>query len=477
MEKCEGPAPKAAIVKGVKVEEKGATSGPLKGLAAAKEAFKDGDIPRVVVVAPPQEAMDSEVTALPGVPEASQESPNDQDKKRSQLGPKEVTFDCPQVQEPSEAAPTVERSQGRRGTGFVRVEDIPTCDGEEDDEEEDEDAKQEGSPGSGSNLSGKRDSKGKKGVTFSHTVQVDGENSEEPSGQRHLGRKGTGFINLSELPDEAEEAEEGEQSESPSVSPVRSSSYSLEESSPGVPDKRPEKGEKGVTFDASVATPEAEDEFHAAVNKGRARKSTGFLSPSDMPPSDDEEDEEKPQDGGHVTFEDQEELPVVNRSKVRKGTGFVHPDEVLAPEDDEDEEERPEEETDGHGRSSSSHPGNHVTFDEGAENGITPEANRKQARKSTGFLSMRDLPDSEEEDEEEEAEEASPGGDRPEAEASGGEQDKHGKHVNFTTSQDEVGEDASPGRRNNKAVRKGTGFINLTELPASDEEEEEEAET
>jgi len=201
---------------------------------------------------------------------------------------------------------------------------------------------------------------------------------------------------------------------------------------------------------------------HGDCENKISRKGTGFVHIGELPPSDEEDEDEEDSKPQHVQIKD---THGDNENKItRKGTGFVHVGE-LPPSDDEDEEEEH----------------HHVQIQD--EHG---DCENKLQRKGTGFVHIGELPPSDDEDEEEEQQHVQI-------------QDSHGdneskisrKGTGFVhigelpPSDDEDEEEEAPahhvqiqdshGDCENKISRKGTGFVHVGELPPSDDEEEEEA--
>merc|ERR1712087_363146 len=76
---------------------------------------------------------------------------------------------------------------------------------------------------------------------------------------------------------------------------------------------------------------------HEKSDSKLARKGTGFVHVGELPPSDDEDDEE----AKHVNIQAENDGASHEKSDsklARKGTGFVHVGE-LPPSDDEDDDE------------------------------------------------------------------------------------------------------------------------------------------
>jgi serine/threonine protein kinase len=303
-----------------------------------------------------------------------------------------------------------ENKIARKGTGFVHIGELPPSDDEDEDEDE--------------------------GPPKAAHVEI---KEEAGHTENKIARKGTGFVHVGELPPSDDEDEDEE--------PVKKAHVHMEEEE-----------------DAQLKTP----------NK-MARKGTGFVHVGELPPSD-EEDEDEPPAAAHAKFaEDAEPEKHAGGKMARKGTGFVHVGE-LPPSDEEDEDDEPVskvkvEETQGHSENKIARKGTgfvHVgelppSDDEDEEEEetkkphveIQEEAGHKEnklARKGTGFVHAGELPPSDEEDEDEE----------PVKKA----------HVHMAEEQEP--EAVQQQKAPNKIARKGTGFVHLNELPASDEEDEDE---
>lgn len=309
-----------------------------------------------------------------------------------------------------------ESKLARKGTGFVHVGDLPCSDEEDDEEEEEAGAAKE-----------------KKKVNVHAQIQDSNAESSHEAGESKLHRKGTGFVNMDELPLSDDEEEEEEESKHVKI---------------------------------------AEAPKQAAKEEGTghiARKGTGFVHVGDLPASDDEEDEEEapaaapaPKAGGkkvvHV-----EEAPVAAKpaeekeNKLqRKGTGFVYVGE-LPPSDEEGESD----EDAGTGpvkKAVSIHEDKSEDKDEPKKQGAG------YARKGTGFVVAGELPDDTDSEEEERPQKKTPSNKTTHF---GSEEEKKDSHPAF----DEKSGDAS--HQPKKPVRKGTGFVQSNEIPDTDDEEDE----
>jgi len=335
---------------------------------------------------------------------------------------------------------------GRKGTGFVSVGELPPSDDEEDSEEEEE------APRKGH-------------VQISEDT---GANTKGHDGENKLARKGTGFVSLGELPDSEDEDDEDE-----------------EESSPKRPQVKIQDEQGAKAHDAEVC------------NK-LGRKGTGFVSVGELPPSDDEDDTDEEDSGNarkpaHVQIQSEDhddgDKHVENKLS-RKGTGFVHLGELPDTDDEDDDED----EDDGGGRKPA-----HVRIQSDDHDDGDKHVENKLSRKGTGFVHLGELPltDDEDEDEEEEQEEASPPAKKGvgfgDSSHEGGsaktisrQQTAFSKDTTTCTlrtrRQDDDDDDHhvqikdSHGDNENKLSRKGTGFVHAGEMPLSDDEDDDEEE-
>jgi len=280
----------------------------------------------------------------------------------------------------------------RKGTGFVHVGELPPSDDEDEDEDEDTGAAHVKIQDSGEGSSGHVESK--------------------------LARKGTGFVHVGELPPSDDEDEDDEEDEKPQAKHVH------------------------------MQEEQKKDAGGEAKGGGMVRKGTGFVHVGELPPSDDEDDEdeedEKPAAKKVHMSNDEKEKPEPSGGQAggsklqRKGTGFVHTGELpVSDDEDEDEDEEDTSKKAGNGK---------LHFEE--EDKPEKKAGGGLARKGTGFVQMDELPDdSDEEDDEEE------------------------KHVGFDAS---AGNTEKKEKDDSKVARKGTGFVNAADIPDSEDEDEDE---
>ncbi|CAL1144177.1 unnamed protein product [Cladocopium goreaui] len=439
-----------------------------------------------------------------------------------------------------EASPSQSRHRAsRKGTGFVSPDDLPHSD-EEDDEVQ----------------SAPAQASSQRHVGFGQDVK-----EASPSQSRHrASRKGTGFVSPDDLPHSDEEDNEAQ----PATS-SRHVGFDKVQSAPAQASSQRHVGFGQETEGYSMLFMGDVKEASPSQSRHRAsRKGTGFVSPDDLPPSDEEDNEAQPATSSrHVGFDKdvdktrkklrllrsviahhekavqflclcrlktvqsapaqassqrhvgfgqetegysmlfmgdvKEASPSQSRHRAsRKGTGFVSPDD-LPPSDEEDDEAQP--------ATSSRHVGfdkdvdktrkklrllrsviahhekavqflclcrlktvqsapaqassqRHVGFGQETEGysmlfmGDVKEASPSQSRhrasrKGTGFVSPDDLPHSDEEDNEAQPATSS-------------------RHVGF----DKDAQEASPSQKRHSASRKGTGFVAPADLPLSDDEDE-----
>jgi len=329
-----------------------------------------------------------------------------------------VEADGPEKGEKKDGGPLA-----RKGTAFVQMGELPPSDSEEEEEEEDEDTPKAPKAVAGDARQVVVEDTGSRGVPKTK----EGGN---------MARKGTGFVHMGELPGSDDEDEDEEEEEAP------------------------EKAKRvHLSGEAELAAKKEAEKVPAGDGSKMARKGTGFVHMGELPPSDDEDEEEEEEPAEPV-----KKVQISEKDKdaarhgqgdddgqsggrmSRKGTGFVSMGE-LPPSDSEDEEEDEER------PSAASSKKVKIAADEGE---AKPEGESKMARKGTGFVNHGDLPDdSEDEGEEEEEEEKAP----------------VKKAVDFDPSaQQEENKNTSA-----RPARKGTGFVNVADIPDSDDEDEDEA--
>jgi len=390
------------------------------------------------------------------VPVSDLPSEDEEEDEQAQRG---VTFDVASQAAGKEAVNEgAAKPKVRKGTGFVPVSDLPS-----DDEEEDE--------------------QGPKGVSFDASSQAAGNEAVNEGAAKPKVRKGTGFVPGSDLPSEDEEEDEqapkgvtfdaASQAAGKEVGNPEAAKPKVRKGTGFVPiedlpsedeEQDEEEAQRGVTFDASAQAPGQKGGKEGEA-KPKVRKGTGFVPTSDLPSEDEEEEEEAPKG---VTFNVASQAAEAGKEanskpKVRKGTGFV-PDTDL-PSDDEEEEE--EEANKG------------VTF-QVAEGVGNPAEPKTRVRKGTGFVSAEELPGDDDEDEDEDTGETSTEGGifTPKAKAKKGARsfldasdlppDEDDPEVHF-----EAPEGVGDQGEGKQKVRKGTGFVSLSDITDMEEEGEE----
>eukprot|EP00930_Biecheleria_cincta_P031967 TRINITY_DN2217_c0_g1_i2.p1 TRINITY_DN2217_c0_g1~~TRINITY_DN2217_c0_g1_i2.p1 ORF type:complete len:1400 (+),score=312.68 TRINITY_DN2217_c0_g1_i2:63-4202(+) len=304
----------------------------------------------------------------------------------------------------------LDRPRIRKGTIFVR----PSENGDDDDENYDDDVED-------------------KGAAMANTGELDktvnfpaGLNDEVHQPRKAL-RPGTGFVHSSDLPDSETGEEEEEQVDGGETDAVDIA--------------------KAVKFSGDVADDHDQHQPHKVLRPG-----TGFVRLSDMPDSDNEDEEEGATDEGRSTgdaakavdFSGEGVLDTQrDRPRVRKGTVFVRSSEV-----DSDVEENEA------GAANAGELDKRVNFSAAVADDDELHQPRKPLRPGTGFVHSSDLPDSDSADEAEE---------KPtEAETS---TVGDAKAVNFSG-------DAAPDiQRDPPRVRKGTVFVRSSQIDDNDAEE------
>eukprot|EP00913_Durusdinium_trenchii_P013206 g12395.t2 len=206
--------------------------------------------------------------------------------------------------------------------------------------------------------------------------------------------------------------------------------------------EEPLNGEPDAGHLSSKLEMREETEETAARTSGR--KGTGFVGAGDLPESD-EDDEEAPAAGSHargVSFSADSRSDSESKAAVKRGTGFVAVTDLPVSDDEEEEEEETQVPATSSGTSRVSISA--VGHDTGTAKAI---------KKGTGFVAPADLPPSDDEDEEDEEMQVPPGT----------------RGVSFSADARSDSE-----RKSSAVVKKGTGFVAMTDLPVSDDEEEEE---
>ncbi|CAL1143374.1 unnamed protein product [Cladocopium goreaui] len=272
----------------------------------------------------------------------------------------------------------------RKGTGFVSQEDLPDS---EDDEEDETDEIQIKVFFAG-NIAAL--------TVRLHQVVVSGKSEAgTDSEQVQAMRKGTGFVPMRDLPDsddedskdpEDQEAEEEAGTDSETARAMRKGTGYVPMSQiarlGSDEDTADEVDEiRHVSFSPDTATSNETNASH--------RKGTGYVQMSDLPDDEDEEGVDEIADK-KVSFADAQDPASKNGSQAsstRKGTGYVATRNLPESEDEEDETDEIQ-----------APPGcgeRKVSFSQEAGT----DSERVQAmRKGTGFVPMRDLPDSDDED-------------------------------------------------------------------------------
>ncbi|CAK9055832.1 unnamed protein product [Durusdinium trenchii] len=286
---------------------------------------------------------------------------------------------------------------------------------------------------------------GGRGVSF---IAEDAEASHSP---KEPVRKGTGFVSLSDLPDDDEEEQgvrfpevSGPSEEGQPRAKVRKGTGFVAASD--LPSDGSDDEDRGVTFNVP-----AQVEDRNADPKVKVRKGTGYVSLSDLP-SDGEEET------AAVSFQASAD-DGQPRAKVRKGTGFVSLSE-LPSDGSEEEEDRG------------------VTFNVPAKADGGNGDPKQKVRKGTGYVSLSELPSDDEEGTASVSFQASGQEGQPRTKVrkgtgyvaasdlpSDGSDEERG--VTFNVPSKAEGHTGDPKGK----VRKGTGYVSLSELPSDDEEE------
>jgi len=162
-----------------------------------------------------------------------------------------------------------------------------------------------------------------------------------------------------------------------------------------VPEEQPERSaasKERARKNTGFIRPEElpEEVFHVASEKQSAKKGARcFLDASDLPPDEDD------QEDGHVHFEapegtgDQGE----GKQKVRKGTGFVSLSDITDMEEEGEEGMEDEAKPSDPEANAAS-----VSFNVEPEAGSPGRESKEKVRKGTGFVSLGELPPSDDED-------------------------------------------------------------------------------
>eukprot|EP00444_Apocalathium_aciculiferum_P049544 CAMPEP_0183514374 /NCGR_PEP_ID=MMETSP0371-20130417/12835_1 /TAXON_ID=268820 /ORGANISM="Peridinium aciculiferum, Strain PAER-2" /LENGTH=682 /DNA_ID=CAMNT_0025711763 /DNA_START=32 /DNA_END=2078 /DNA_ORIENTATION=- len=409
----------------------------------------------------------------------SDDEDEDEDEEEAKPAAKHVTVEAggPEKGEKKDGSPLA-----RKGTGFVHMGELPPSDSEEEEEEEEEDetpkapkvlaggARQVVVEDTGSRGSAKTKEGGnmaRKGTGFVHMGELPGSDDEDedeeeeeapekakhvhlsaeaelaakreaekvPPGDGKMARKGTSFVQMGELPPSDDEDEEEEEEEEEPAKPV--------------------KKEVHISEKDKVAAGHGQGDDDGQGGGRMSRKGTGFVHMGELPPSDsedEEEDEERPRAASSkkvkIAADEVEAKPEGESKMARKGTGFVNHGDL--PDDSDDEGEEDEEEEKAPVKKG-------VDFDTSAQQEENKKTSARPARKGTGFVNVADIPDSDDEDEDE---------------------------APAISSKKTVGFDAEPEQEKakpdtdgvvGKVARKGTGFVHMSEIVDSDDDEEDEA--
>jgi len=164
-------------------------------------------------------------------------------------------------------------------------------------------------------------------VSFDKSVS---ENSATVSSQSSP-RKGTGFVNVGDIPDTDNEDEEEATQAVAFDKSVKDQSLSSSQS----PQQKDEEPTKAVAFDKSAEEKGSASLQISASLQSPQRKGTGFVSMKDIPDTDDEDEEP----AKAVAFDKsaEEKGSASLQSPQLKGTGFVNMEDI-PDTDDEDEE-------------------------------------------------------------------------------------------------------------------------------------------
>eukprot|EP00747_Dinoflagellata_sp_TGD_P128294 gnl/TRDRNA2_/TRDRNA2_174511_c0_seq5.p1 gnl/TRDRNA2_/TRDRNA2_174511_c0~~gnl/TRDRNA2_/TRDRNA2_174511_c0_seq5.p1 ORF type:complete len:1027 (+),score=298.89 gnl/TRDRNA2_/TRDRNA2_174511_c0_seq5:144-3224(+) len=378
----------------------------------------------------------------------------------------------------------------RKGTGFVFVGELPPSDDEDSEEEEEKPKKKQVNVHAGiEEKSQKADNVGhvaRKGTGFVHTgdlpesdeeseeeqkpvkkvqvsddskAKVDSKDGEEKTPT--VVRKGTGFVHIGELPDTDDEDDDEEEDTKKHVAVAGSDTKEdgaghIARKGTGFvhmgelnlsddedeEDSDNEKKAKHVQM-ASDAKSESKEEKGEAQPGAITRKGTGFVFMGELPQTDSEDEDSVKGDksqGVKIVDEDPAEKKQDGQGHItRKGTGFVHIGELPDSDDDEEEEEAA--------------PKHAVIQDDREDAKDDDKQESKLARKGTGYVFQTELPDfDDDEDDDEEEKKNVP----------------KNVQIKETEKQAEKKKDDAP----KPPIRKGTGFVNLSDLPDSDSGED-----
>eukprot|EP00439_Symbiodinium_sp_Y106_P069472 s2996_g11.t4 len=379
------------------------------------------------------------------------------DEEVAESQPAKVSFDP--AEEKPEIPKTGTKVTSRKGTGFLRKEDLQDLASEEEEQEEADEAQQM--------------AHGDRAVSFEPGSQIQ-ESEDQP--RRVVARKGTGFLHAGDVEnlvgeEDEEEEEEEEAGRRKEEEPDSQRHVAFDPSTQAGTDAAPAV-RRGTGFVGTAELP-SDDEEAAQQHKELGRKGTGFLRKEDVADLVDQEEEEEEDEPGSseagrrkVGFEKpSEEAEAEGKSKpvARKGTGFVNVGDLPSDDEDRDTDDRTttecckktwtkrrtspvlqedvDQEEDEPGSSEAGR--RKVGFEKPSEEAQTEREGKPVARKGTGFVNVGDLPS---DDEDRDA--------------------TRRKHSSGSICL--AGTDAAP------AVRRGTGFVGIVELPSDDDEEDNE---
>eukprot|EP00439_Symbiodinium_sp_Y106_P069289 s2996_g11.t3 len=316
------------------------------------------------------------------------------DEEVAESQPAKVSFDP--AEEKPEIPKTGTKVTSRKGTGFLRKEDLQDLASEEEEQEEADEAQQM--------------AHGDRAVSFEPGSQIQ-ESEDQP--RRVVARKGTGFLHAGDVEnlvgeEDEEEEEEEEAGRRKDDNGVLQEDVDQEEDEPG----SSEAGRRKVGFEKPSEEAEAEGK-----SKPVARKGTGFVNVGDLPSDDEDRD-----------TDDRTTTECCKKTWTKRRTSPVLQEDVDQEEDEPGSSEA--------GRRK-------VGFEKPSEEAQTEREGKPVARKGTGFVNVGDLPS---DDEDRDA--------------------TRRKHSSGSICL--AGTDAAP------AVRRGTGFVGIVELPSDDDEEDNE---
>eukprot|EP00434_Breviolum_minutum_P038934 symbB.v1.2.034549.t1/scaffold4468.1/size39341/3 len=330
------------------------------------------------------------------------------------------------------------------GTGFVAMRDLPESD-EEDEGDENEETQAESQKQMQAEVDEIRH------VSFS----ADTATASDKCDKDKSNRKGTGYVQISELPDDEDEeeeaadkrvnfdVEEGTHEKTSQDSSVRKGLYNLPESE----DDDEEEGDEEIEAPSRATERKVSFSQEGGQDSERTRamrQGTGFVAMRDLPESDeedegDENDETQAQSASSerkVSFSEAAGTGTDSQKAqaTRKGTGFVSMSAIARLGSDEDTADEEVDEI------------RHVSFSADTATASDKCDKNKSNRNGTGYVQISELPD--DEDEEDEAAD---------------------KRVSF-----DVEEGTHEKTSQDSSARKGTGFVAMQNLPESEDDDEEE---